>query len=357
MEMENTQPMEEALLTSVGLMATDNKEALINMLSTSGVIADASMSNTKIIDLTLKALIDSPKFRMLFNDYIKGEIEDSLMKEANLSFSGGEDFFNMSDDDEEDDDDYGNMSEDEEDDDYDNMSDEDYDDEADDLGFSGDENFFNLADDEDGSDEDDDDESDFSGGDGDFFNASDDEEDDDDDDDDDEANYDGEDFFNMSEDDEEYDDEANFLGFGKKSSTTTPKVSTPAKQTYRQQYGSTRVGDTLRSIFNKDTIGAFVNTGVQLGTQAIVNKQERKGNQQAIDYANAQANLLAQQSKAQELQGSLGSTQAPSVSPLFGGLDEGGAKKPDTKKKWVLPVAIGGGVLVLGTIVYLVVKK
>jgi len=319
--MEYNQPIEQAVLTAIGLMAIDDRESLINMLSASGSIADASMSKEKLIDLTLKALVYSPKFRMLLNDYLKGAIEDSLTQEVNASFSGNDDFFNMSDDNE---DSIINIYG------YEGLSNEEdeEDDEADEYGFTTEEHYYNLAEDEDGSDEDDDDDADFSGND-DFFNVVE-SEDEDDEDDDDESDFDGDDGYS----------------------------NLATKQTYRQVNGTTRVGDTLRSIFNKETIGALFQGGVQLATNSITSKQERKGNQQAIDYANAQANLLAQQSKATELQQNVGASNVPTFMPNMGGGDEGGGgKKPDTKPKWILPVAIGGGVLVLGTIIFLVVKK
>jgi hypothetical protein len=162
-------------LTGLGVMAQDDKASLINLLSMSGSLADETMSSQELLDLSLKAIQDSPKFRQLISDYFTHAVEESMRQEIGLSFAGGEDFFNADgyyendDDDEEIVDIYGDAMRnadgyDEEDyddeasmdgeyDDYDdeaNMDgedeedDEDYDDMA--TEFAGGEEFFNLVD-------------------------------------------------------------------------------------------------------------------------------------------------------------------------------------------------------------------
>jgi len=149
-------------LTGLGVMAQDDKASLINLLSMSGSLADETMSSEELLDLSLKAIQDSPKFRQLISDYFTHAVEESMRQEIGLSFAGGEDFFNADgyyendDDDEEIVDIYGDAMRNADGyDDYDDEAsmdgededeedEEDYDDMA--TEFAGGEDFFNLVD-------------------------------------------------------------------------------------------------------------------------------------------------------------------------------------------------------------------
>jgi hypothetical protein len=74
-----------------------------------------------------------------------------------------------------------------------------------------------------------------------------------------------------------------------------------------------------------------------------LNANAQKGtNQQAIDFERAKTDSALAQARVLEAQGKLPQVSTPT---------EGG------KKKWVMPVAIGGGVLLLGVIIYFAMKK
>jgi hypothetical protein len=112
--------------------------------------------------------------------------------------------------------------------------------------------------------------------------------------------------------------------------------------------GKEKVKKLLGSIFTEENITKAVGYGMgYLSTR--LNANASKGtNQQAIDFEKAQtekalAQAQLEQAKSTTSQG----TNSPSTTPTDG----------KGKKKWVMPVAIGGGVLVLGTIIYFVMKK
>lgn len=134
--------------------------------------------------------------------------------------------------------------------------------------------------------------------------------------------------------------------------TTTPKLS------YQQIHGTTRVGDTLRSVgstlFSKENVSTLFSAGVGFLSTKLQDSAAKKGNQQAIDYENAKARTLAEQNKLLQSQ-----QQAPtSGGQTFMPSDLGGSTPPPPSgtPKWVLPVAIGGGVLILGTVVFLAMR-
>ena len=138
------------------------------------------------------------------------------------------------------------------------------------------------------------------------------------------------------------------------TSTTTPKLS------YSQIHGTTRVGDTLRSVgstlLSKENVSTLFSAGLGFLTTRLQDSAAKKGNQQAIDYENAKARTLAEENKKLQLQGQ---------PPISGGtppqFDLGGGTTPPPSSsgtpKWVLPVAIGGGVLILGTVIFLAMRR
>ena len=117
------------------------------------------------------------------------------------------------------------------------------------------------------------------------------------------------------------------------------------KTLFAKKEGGSGVGNALRSVFSSENISALAGAGVAYASTRLQNEASKKGNQQAIDYKNAEANnYLAQERanlSAQTSQQSGGTTPPPSKS----------------KPKWVLPVAIGGGVLVIGVVLYFALRK
>jgi hypothetical protein len=141
-----------------------------------------------------------------------------------------------------------------------------------------------------------------------------------------------------------------------KTSIKLPTTATP-KMSYKQTYGTTRVGDTLRSagstLFSKENVSTLFSAGVGYVSTRLQDSASKKGNQQAIDYENAKARTLAEQNKLLQSQ-----QQAPTSGGTMPPLDLGGSTTPPKSgtPKWVLPVAIGGGVLILGTVVFLAMR-
>jgi hypothetical protein len=106
------------------------------------------------------------------------------------------------------------------------------------------------------------------------------------------------------------------------------------------------VGST---VFTKENTQALIGAGIGYLGASLTAKAGKGQGDQAIAYTNAQANLeairLAQMQQA-------GITPSSGNAPTDGGGgDKGGSPK------WVLPVAIIGGVLVLGTIIFFAVRR
>jgi len=105
----------------------------------------------------------------------------------------------------------------------------------------------------------------------------------------------------------------------------------------------TRAGEILSTIFSQENISTALGLGMGVLATRMNEKAKKGGNQQAIDFEKAQTEKALAQAKLLEAQGKL-----PQVS----------STPEETKKsKWVMPVAIGGGILLLGTIIYFVMKK
>jgi hypothetical protein len=113
------------------------------------------------------------------------------------------------------------------------------------------------------------------------------------------------------------------------------KIGAGFKNVFKSKEGGSAVGNALRN--NMDTI---VGVGIGVIGAKLQNKANQGAGQQAIDYTNAQAQL-------EYIKGQNATAQQNAPAP------------PTTKTtpKWVLPVAIGGGVLILGTIIFFAVRK
>lgn len=96
------------------------------------------------------------------------------------------------------------------------------------------------------------------------------------------------------------------------------------------------------AIFTKENTQALTSAGIGYLSASLQAKAQRGQGQQAIDYTNSQANLEALRLKQLEATQQAGGFFAPTT---------------EKKNKWVLPVAIGGGVLLLGVILYFALRK
>lgn len=99
-------------------------------------------------------------------------------------------------------------------------------------------------------------------------------------------------------------------------------------------------GNLLKIIFSKENIDTIFKSGISIAATKLSANAAKGGEQNAIAYEAQKAQTAA----AEEL-----------AANAKKGAAEAGAKS--STPKWVLPVGIGVGVLVLGTIVYFVVKK
>jgi len=122
----------------------------------------------------------------------------------------------------------------------------------------------------------------------------------------------------------------NFVGDDKFSNYTKydPKTGT----------GGSSVGNLLRNVLTQENISALAGAGIAAYSTKLQNKAASKGNQQAIDYERAKADTAAAEALKLQAQGNVPLTKS-------------------TKPKWVMPVVIGGSLLVVGAIIYFVVKK
>ena len=119
------------------------------------------------------------------------------------------------------------------------------------------------------------------------------------------------------------------------------------KNLFAKKEGGSGVGNALRNIFSQENISALAGAGIAYASTRLQDSASKKGNQQAIDYKNAEANTYLAQERA---------ALAAQLASQSGG---GGTTPPPTKgtPKWVLPVAIGGGVLVIGVVLFFALRK
>ena len=106
--------------------------------------------------------------------------------------------------------------------------------------------------------------------------------------------------------------------------------------------GLSSLGNT---IFSKENIGTAVGLGMTYaGTRLNANAQ-RSTNQQAIDFEKAKAETAMAEAKRLETEG------------LLAQMKSGFIGSDGKRRGWVLPVAIIGGVAVIGTILYFALRK
>lgn len=107
---------------------------------------------------------------------------------------------------------------------------------------------------------------------------------------------------------------------------------------YKKEHGYTRVGGALRSIFSAENVSALAGAGIGLLSAKLQSQATKGSDQRAIDYKVAEANAALAEAERLKL-----SALTPSAS--------GG------KNKWVVPVAIGGGVILIGVILFVALRK
>jgi hypothetical protein len=133
------------------------------------------------------------------------------------------------------------------------------------------------------------------------------------------------------------------------------QVSSQSSMDGYSNFSWSAVGDTLKNslgaILSADNLKAFAGVGIgYLGAKWANDASSGQG-QQAIDYTKAQAELADKQAQAKLLELQLLNQQNQPNAPKEDN------NKPSTTPKWVLPVAIGGGLLVVGLIVLVAVRK
>lgn len=99
-------------------------------------------------------------------------------------------------------------------------------------------------------------------------------------------------------------------------------------------------GNLIRNIFSKDNIDTLVKSGITVAATKLAANASKGSEQNAIAYEAQKAQTAANEELAANAKKAAAEAGATGATP-----------------KWVLPVGIGVGVLVLGTIVYFIVKK
>jgi hypothetical protein len=107
----------------------------------------------------------------------------------------------------------------------------------------------------------------------------------------------------------------------------------------------TGLGSFAKQLFSKENVTAGIGLGMGYLGARLNSNATKSSNQQAIDYERAKAEASAQETKRLETEGLLAQMKSTVV-----GSD-------GKTKNWVLPVAIIGGVAVIGTILFFVLRK
>lgn len=113
--------------------------------------------------------------------------------------------------------------------------------------------------------------------------------------------------------------------------------------------GGKKVLETLKgvgnAIFSKENISTAVGLGMTYASMRLNSNAQRSTNQQAIDFERAKAETAMAEAKRLENEG------------LLAQMKSGFIGSDGKRKGWVLPVAIIGGVAVIGTILYFALRK
>jgi hypothetical protein len=107
----------------------------------------------------------------------------------------------------------------------------------------------------------------------------------------------------------------------------------------------TALGNFGKSVFSQENISTAVGLGLAYAGNRLNANAQKTTNQQAIDFERAKAESAMAETKRLETEG------------LLGQMKSGFVTKDGKRRGWVLPVAIIGGVAVIGTILYFVLRK
>jgi hypothetical protein len=111
--------------------------------------------------------------------------------------------------------------------------------------------------------------------------------------------------------------------------------------------GREKAKKLLGSLASEENLQKILGLGMTYASNRMNANALKGSNQQAIEFEKAQTEKALAQAKLLEQQGKTPTGTTPTNSTDDG---KGG-------KKWVMPVAIGGGVLLLGTIIYFAMRK
>jgi hypothetical protein len=104
-------------------------------------------------------------------------------------------------------------------------------------------------------------------------------------------------------------------------------------------------------LFTKENVASLTSGVVGVVSTKLQSSANKQGEQRAIDYENAKARTLAEQNKLLQAQ------QTPTSGGTLPPISSGDTPPPPSgTPKWVMPVAIGGGLLIIGAIVFVVMK-
>lgn len=117
-------------------------------------------------------------------------------------------------------------------------------------------------------------------------------------------------------------------------------VNDDANWNYAKGKEKTAVGNFLATLGSQENISAVIGAGMGYLTTSLQNKANAKGNKDAIAYEEAKAKSSLAQAQLEALKQQTSSSATPTP----------------TKKKWVLPVVIGG-LLVVGVLAFVLTRK
>lgn len=136
-----------------------------------------------------------------------------------------------------------------------------------------------------------------------------------------------------------FEQEKSFVDDNYYSNGNGEKEGTAEKKATAEKKG-TAVGDLLRTLGSSENINKLLGIGMDYASTKLQNQAAKSGNQQAIEFQKAQAQALANQALANQTATAQAQAQAQK-----------------NKTKWILPVAIAGGLVAVGIVIYFVMKK
>lgn len=87
--MQNKQQLADGIIKMVGVVAVEDKPAIVDMLERNGSLVTSQSTTEEIIDASLKAIKDNTRFRKDFSDYLT-QVANSESDTNNFANQGGE---------------------------------------------------------------------------------------------------------------------------------------------------------------------------------------------------------------------------------------------------------------------------